>query len=1051
MLSRLSFAVLWTGLLAVASFVAVPAAAQSLDMSALHGMEAREIGPAGMSGRVTTIDAVESNPDVIYVGTGSGGLWKSTDGGTAWTPIFDDQPATSIGAVAIDPQNPDVIWVGTGEGNPRNSSTGGTGLYKSLDGGVTWTDLGMETTRSIHRILIHPTNSDVAYIGVQGETWGTNSERGVYKTTDGGGTFEKVLYVDAKTGVGDLVMDPQNPNKLFAAMWEYRRWPWFFESGGPGSGLYVTHDGGDTWENLSGTAGLPETPYGRIGLAIAPSDPNRVYALVEAEDNAFYRSDDGGRSWTMTSTDASIGNRPFYYADIYVDPVNANRVYSIHSVVTYSEDGGESFETLVPYRDVHPDHHAWWIDPNDPSTIYEGNDGGLAISRDRGRSWRFVQNLPLAQFYHINVDDAVPYNVYGGMQDNGSWRGPAYVWRSGGIRNAYWEEVAFGDGFDVVPDPEDNTQGYAMSQGGTLYHWDVETGRSELIRPTHPDPDVQLRFNWDAALAQDPFDASTIYYGSQFVHKSTDRGQTWTIISPDLTTDDPEKQNQLESGGLTYDVTQAENFTTITAIGPSRVQKGVLWAGTDDGNVHVSQDGGQSWTNVVDNIDGVPDGAWVHQVKPSPHRAGEAVVVFDDHRRADWTPYVFRTTTFGDEWQRLAGPDDVEGYALSFIQDPVEPRLMFLGTELGLYVSLDSGATWTQWTNGYPTASTMDLAIQEREADLVIGTFGRAAYVLDDIRPLRELAASGGDVMDARIHAFAAPDAYRATMGEAAGTRFMADGMFAGENRPTGARLSYVYTPPEDDSTASHEVTLDILDRTGSVIRTLTEEAQPGLNRTTWGLRRAGVRYPTRPAPDEDDADEPAGPEVMPGTYTVRISHGDASSTTEVTVRKDPRIDVTMADLQAKHDLQMDMMDLTATATEAADRLRDAMERTQQIDDVLSDRDDEAATAATDSGAALRDSIDALLVELRGREVEGIRRDPTTVTAHMGRASFYLGSSEGAPSETDRTAMQHAKRRLRTWIDNVNAFFAGDWAAYQETVSAANIQLVKAVAPLEME
>jgi len=1044
---------------------AAPAMAQSVDVDKLKAMEARSVGPAGMSGRVTSIDAVADRPDIIYAGTASGGLWRSTDGGTSWTPIFDDQNATSIGAVAVHQDNPDILWVGTGEGNPRNSSTGGTGLYKSIDGGATWTHLGMEDTRSIHRIVLHPDNPDVAYIGAQGETWGYNEERGVYKTTDGGDSFEKILYVDEKTGVGDLVMDPSNPDKLFAAMWQYRRWPWFFDSGGPGSGLYVTHDGGETWTEITHEDGLPEGELGRIGLGVARSNPDRVYAYVESDDNALYRSDDGGASWRMVNTDESIGGRPFYYSDLRVDPKNPNRVYSLHTTVTYSEDGGKTFETLVPYRDVHPDHHAMWIHPEDPSYIIEGNDGGMAISRDHGESWRFVQNLPLAQFYHINVDNALPYHIYGGMQDNGSWRGPAYVWRSGGIRNAYWEEVAFGDGFDVVPDPEDNTRGYAMSQGGNLVHWDVDTGQGELIRPVHPEG-TKLRFNWDAALAQSPHDAGTIYYGSQFVHKSTDRGQTWTILSPDLTTDDPEKQDQLNSGGLTYDVTEAENFTTLTAIGPSPVQEGVVWAGTDDGNVQVTRDGGESWTNVVDNIDGVPEGSWVHQVKPSPHRASEAVAVIDNHRRADWTPYVYRTTDYGESWTRLAGPDDVEGYALSFIQDPEVPSLMFLGTELGLYFSIDSGETWNAWTHGYPTASTMDLAIQEREADLVIGTFGRSAYVLDDIRPLRALAREGADVLDEPLHAFAAPDAYLAEQGEAAGTRFAADAMFAGENRPWGARLTYVVNPDtsgtseaadeegaeaENAGPAGDEVTIEIVDD-GDVIRTITGPAEPGVNRTVWRLRRSGIRWPTTSQDEAERRDrEPAGPAVLPGTYTVRMTHGDSVDSTTVRVRQDPRLDVTMADLRAKQDMQMAMMDLTETATAAADRLRDAKARTEKIDALLEDRDDESAKAAMKQARAMRDSIQTIMEGLEGRDVEGIRRDPSVVTAKLGGASRYAGSSVGAPSRTDRLAMEQARERLQTWIDAVNAFFADDWPAYRQAVTDADISFFDEHAPIELD
>ncbi|MFQ5422029.1 MAG: WD40/YVTN/BNR-like repeat-containing protein, partial [Anaerolineae bacterium] len=523
-----SFITISLTLICASLLLALPAMAQKLDMDKLKGMKARSIGPAGMSGRVSAIDAVNSNPDIIYVGTASGGLWKSTSGGIAWKPIFDDQPVASIGAVAIDQSNPDVIWVGTGEGNPRNSQTNGNGVYKSIDGGQTWTHLGLDNSRSIHRILINPQNPDIVYLGVMGAAWGENPERGVYKTADGGKTWTKILYIDEKTGVADLVMDPSNPNKLIAAMWEYRRWPWFFNSGGPGSGIHVTFDGGDNWEKRTADVGLPEGEFGRIGLAIAPSAPNMIYALIEAKKNALYGSKDGGFKWNKI-TDKNVSDRPFYYQDIFVDPTNENRIYHVHSRVSMSEDGGKSFKEIVPFNRVHPDHHAWWIHPGNPNLIMDGNDGGMAISRDRAKTWRFVENLPLAQLYHINVDMETPYNVMGGMQDNGSWRGPNTVWRAGGIRNSYWEEVAFGDGFDVVPDQSNPRYGYAMSQGGNLRRFDLLTGEQKLIKPPHPD-NMPLRFNWNAGIAADPFSPTTIYYGSQFLHKSANRGDSWKII-----------------------------------------------------------------------------------------------------------------------------------------------------------------------------------------------------------------------------------------------------------------------------------------------------------------------------------------------------------------------------------------------------------------------------------------------------------------------------------------------------------------------------------------
>ncbi|TXF90017.1 hypothetical protein FUA23_08395 [Neolewinella aurantiaca] len=771
-----------------------------MDLKYWEALSPRNIGPAGMSGRVTAIDVNPTDRDHIYVGTASGGVWMSRNGGISFEPIFDDQKYLGIGAVAVSDANPNVIWVGTGEGNPRNSANYGGGIYKSLDGGKTWKMMGLEATRHIHRVIVHPTNPDVVYVGAMGNMWYPNEERGVFRTKDGGKTWEKILYVDDGTGIADMIIDPSNPNKIIAATWTFDRDPDYFNSGGPGSGIWITHDGGDSWERKTAKHGLPKGDLGRIGLTIGTNKPNILYALVEAKENGLYKSTDGGANWKLVST-KNIGGRPFYYAELYVDPQNENRIYNVHTYIDKSEDGGKSFRQIAGYGNgVHPDHHAFWIDPNDPEYIIDGNDGGLNISHDGGDTWRFAANLPLAQLYHINYDMSFPYLVGGGMQDNGSWVGPSQGLKSGGITDSDWQEVYFGDGFDLIFKPGSKKMVYAASQGGALGRVNRETGKTIGIKPVHPDGTF-LRFNWNAPIAQSTESDCTIYMGSQFVHKSTDCGDNWTIISPDLTTNDSLRQRSMISGGLTIDATQAENHTTLLAIVPTKSNtpegRG-LWVSSDDGKLHFSPNDGGTWNDLSKNLPGMKEGAWIPYVEASEHNPAEAWVIVNDFRRGDTKPYVYHTTDYGQTFRQIIKSDGaVVGHTLAIVQDPVEPNLLFLGTDQGLFISFDKGAKWTHYDQNYPHVSTRDMKIHPREHDLIIGTFGRAVWIMDDIRPLREIAKQGTKMLKDTFAVFPAPDAYQWETRSYQGVRFYAQGQFQGQDRRRGAMLTYWVLPEE--------------------------------------------------------------------------------------------------------------------------------------------------------------------------------------------------------------------------------------------------------------
>lgn len=1036
--------------------------AQQINMEHMGDIKPRNIGPAGMSGRVTAIDVDLSDSDIIYAGTASGGVWKSTNGGIKWEPIFDDQPVISIGAVTVNQQNPSEIWVGTGEGNPRNSHNSGGGVYKSLDGGRTWKMMGLEKTINIHRIIVHEDDPDVVYVGALGSIWGENPERGVYRTTDGGKTWELILEANPSTGVADMVVDPSNPNKIIAAMWEFGRKPWTFNSGGEGSGLFITYDGGDTWTEKTDKDGLPKGPLGRIGLAFAPSKPNIVYALVEAKENALYKSTDGGNAWSKVTADEGIGNRPFYYSDIFVDPKNENRLYSLFSLVNISEDGGKNWSTLLPYSGVHPDHHAWWIHPDDPTYMINGNDGGLNITRDGGQTWRFVSNLPLAQFYHINYDMDIPYNVGGGMQDNGSWVGPSALWQRGGIRNHEWQEIYFGDGFDVVFRPDDNRYVYAMSQQGRVGMVDRETGYTKPIVPTHPDDSMTLRFNWNAAIAQDPFNDCGLYFASQFLHYSTDCGDSWEILSPDLTTNDTAKQKQGESGGLTIDATGAENFTTIVAIAPSPVDEDVIWVGTDDGNLQLTQDKGKTWTNLADRLKGAKPGSWIPYIEVSQKNAGEAFIVVNDYRRNDFTPMVFHTDDFGKTFKNIVNTDQVRGYAESIVQDPEEPNLLFLGTDNGLYISIDGAKNWTRWTNGYPAVSTIDMKIHPREHDLIIGTFGRAAWILDDIRPLRAMAANP-EITEGTVALFDAPDAYLAEYKSYDGFHFPADGIYAGENRRSGAMLTVWRKPTaekmdkkqekdEEAPTApkDNKAKFHVIDSAGDTIRTFSNQLDTGMNRVYWSLNRNGVEYPSR-RDRRPDADPPGGPSVLPGTYTIILEFGDFSDETTVTVKADPRLPFTMAQMEAKDAAYRDFETVIEKATAGFDQLKEVRKTMKRVSAAIDNLDEEAQKETKDKMKALTKEVERLeQLYMMPDGLKGIQRSSDNLQSTLYAASRYISAADGAPNQAAQRAIAKAKKDTQTVLEQINTFMSEDFKAFREHIEGLDFSLFKNFEPIQM-
>ncbi|MFO0043509.1 MAG: WD40/YVTN/BNR-like repeat-containing protein [Pseudomonadota bacterium] len=1047
------------------------ASAAAPDPALLAGLDARSIGPATMSGRVTAIEAVPDDPRVVYVGTAAGGVWKTTNAGITWTPVWEKEPVHSIGALAIDPSNPNTVWAGTGETNVRNSVSYGRGIYRSTDAGRSWQFKGLADSERIHKVVVDPRDGDVVHAAAMGRLWSAGGERGVYRTRDGGATWQRVLHVDGDTGAAELVMDPSNPNKLFAAMWQFRRSAHQFTSGGPGSGLYRSVDGGDTWAKLGPAEGLPAGELGKVAVAIAPSDPRIVYALVEAKESVLLRSTDGGYTFAPVNKDVNIATRPFYFSELRVDPEQPQRVYLLRVTLDVSNDGGKTFETLIGWDDLHPDHHAMWVHPTHGKLLINGNDGGVGFSYDRGETWRYAANLPLSQFYHVRFDLQTPYNLFGGLQDNGSWRGPAYTWEAGPVQNHHWIESHFGDGFDSMPDVENSDRGWALSQEGYLVYFDLVTGMRKLVRPAAAPGQAELRFHWNTALAQDPFDAATIYVGSQFVHRSTNRGDTWATSSPDLTTNDPAFQQSAKSGGVTPDVTGAENRTTLIAIAPSPTERGVIWAGSDDGRIHVTRDGGASWTSVEGRLRGAPRHAYVPHIHVSNHRTGTAFVVLDAHRDGDFETYVWRLDDYGARATRIDS-EAFDGHALSVVEDPVEPRLVFVGTELGLFASFDAGATFARFNPGMPVSlSAIDLAIHPREHDLIVATHSRGIYVLDDIRALRAIARDG---VPSALAAYDGQGFVRYTA-QGADARFPGNSDFAGENRPGGAPLTFwigaddVPHPDAERESARRmalkpdasapqkpgddKVRIVIRDAAGAVVRTQEIDPRQGLNRWWWDLRRNAVRSPLPPSPFGG----PAGIEVLPGNYVATLAFRGATAKATLSVGFDPRVALDLEALKARDAALARAATLQDTLALGVARIAAARADIERLKAIAQARLDdrqraEPATPIADAdplkafGKTADEALKALDEADRGlwkdpKKTKGYLPD-TDAFAQVGEAQWHLGSSYGAPTEAALRYLARAEATTQTALDAANAALAAQRSKVVEAAAAQGLALL---------
>ena len=1000
------------------------------DSGIVSGLGARTIGPARPSGRISALAASNmEGKTLIYIGAASGGVWKSEDGGTVFDPVFDKQNVQSIGAVTIDPSNQKTIWVGTGESWTRNSVSIGDGVYKSTDAGETWTHMGLKQSERISKILVDPKNSDVVYVCAPGKLWSDSADRGLYKTTDGGKNWNLILKgSNLSTGCSGVTMDPTNSSVLIAGLWDFRRTGWSFRSGGngpnatSGSGLYRSNDGGKSWKELeAGQNGLPPKPYGRIEVVFAPSNNKIVYALIEGVDSALFRSDDGGNTWEKRDKSQMMVWRPFYFAKLIVDPTNPERIFKTDLNLIVSEDGGKSFSNTSGAS--HGDWHDLWIDPKNPMHIVGGDDGGFWISMDGGNRWWMGMNLPIAQYYHVNVDDQDPYQVYGGLQDNTNWIGDSEY--PGGVSYTRWESVLGGDGFYAFSDPADPNYVYAETQGGEIARYNRKTHDARSIKPT-PGYNEKLRFNWNTPMHLSPNEKGTLYIGAQFLFRTRDHGQTWDRISPDLTTNDPEKQKQEESGGITVDNSSAETHTTIYSISESPKDGSLIWVGTDDGNVQVTRDGGKNWTNVIGNVKGLPPASWVSCVTASRFDPATAYVTFDRHTFGDMDSYAYKTSDYGKTWSRIAGPEQgLKGYAHVIKEDTTKPGLLFIGTELGLWISNNDGKTWAQFKGGnFPNVAVRDIAVHPRTQDLVMGTHGRGIWIIDDVTPLRNVTEDLSQKDFAFLQGRPVTQRIQGQGGWVEG-----DAAFNGANPPDGAVITYYQRTRH----LFGPIKIEILDAGGKLVDTIPASKRRGINRVTWTMQVAPPRVP-RAAQIAFNSSQ--GPRVLPGTYTVRLTKDKAVYETKFEIGLDPRAKFTVEDRKVQFEAAMRVIKIFGDMSDLVDKINYERGMAGQLAEKLPETDSLRKDLETFANQA--DEIRKQIVATKeGGAITGEERLREFTDSLYGSILSY----EGRPAQYQLERIDVLQRQLNDVIQQFEALNAKELPKINEQLKCRRVCL----------